>query len=1087
MDTIHELFELHAQKMPNGVAAVSDNHFITYRELNKKANQLANFLREKGVLPDNPVAICLERSLDLLITILAILKAGGAYVPLDPSHPPDRLFYILQDINSPLLITSSSFKKMFSSYHGERVVLDNGKHNFNSQRDENLTPLSGKDNLAYIIYTSGSTGNPKGVLIEHKGVVNYCHWFSGYCPTQPQQRVDFSSNYIFDMAVTTSIVPLMLGLTVVVCNDKVKKNFERYLAYLQSNKINLIKMTPSYLKALVQEAKTSDISLPHLHALILGGENLHTADCKVWLELFPRHTIYNEYGPTESTVGVAVYKVNRSNISQLDVNVPIGLIDRNLSFYLLDNNQKRVNKGEVGELYVGGICLARGYLNQSPLENAKFIKNPFKRDSSARLYKTGDLCRELTNGVLEYLGRIDQQVKINGFRIQLEEIEQSLISHPDIKDVIVLVKENLLQEKQLVAYYIPVHNKVSSSVSDFRHYLHNRLPHYMIPAAFVWVDSFPRTANDKLDIAALPVPQFLSAQHYVTPCTKLERELAKIWSAALGINPIGSQDNFFELGGHSLAAARIISAIEKSFKKEVALEDFYQAPTISMLATIIRKAKRINIKNTRRKNTAMIPLNDFQFMFWIANILEPKIKKLNIVGKKRFKGKIDVIILYAAFESVFKKQEIFFYRTNKLSPAQKLHKKDPFKIQERNLELLSIEASESRLLDSFYELIDYGPWPKSQRSIVARLFYLPSKQIELQISMPHIISDYGSIDILFNDLSKFYLLHKSQTDTHDFIEQKQFKNFLSYEQYDLNTNLEKNLAFWQSYLRDADFFSFRSSHVIKNMETKKYSYSTYKEIPEEAVSKLQHFCAEKHVSITDGLCAVLALALSHISNPARHKSKKIFMSIVKSVRDNPLYQDKVGCFLRLDGIKIDIGGKPTLVSLCEQAHQSSLETLPYQQCSGMAKSAAVGSLQWKGMGITEFFLNKGIYLYTKLFRSLKLNHKLFSFYLRLTAFLRNKQFFIYINLLTNFLPSEQKKETQLFGLKNIPSSFNKYDLSKINSVMEVYFLRDENLNKPYVVVSANLKPAIRELIAQEMVQIIQNETVSANQSADVVV
>jgi amino acid adenylation domain-containing protein len=1077
MQTIHYFFELHAQKIPNGIAAIADGKSITYQELNNKANQLAHYLREKGIRADTPVAICLERSIELLIVILAILKAGGVYVPLDPSHPKERLSFILNDTNAPLLITTSNFKALINLSLEKILYIDRLQKK--TQPFSTLNPLhcNTEKDLAYIIYTSGSTGTPKGVLIEHASVINYCQWFADYAAIKPQQKIDFSSNYIFDMAVTTSIVPLMLGLTIVIASDKIKKNFKQYLNFLQSNQINIIKMTPSYLNVLAGEAKITPTPLPELHTLILGGENLHSAECQAWIERYPHHKIYNEYGPTESTVGVTVFTVTDKVLPGLTGNIPIGFADKNIEIHILNENKQPVPHGEIGELHIGGICLARGYLNQPALTHEKFIPNPFSNNKNARLYRTGDLCKQEPSGMLDYLGRIDQQVKIQGFRIQLEEIEHCLINHPTISDAVVLVKENILQEKQLVAYYIPQNKHASAEPSNYRAYLQERLPSYMIPSAFVWMDSFPRTPNDKLDTAAFPAPQFSIAQHYVAPRTQLEKTLVKIWAETLGLNLIGIQDNFFELGGHSLTAGQIVSKIDQELKKEISLDDVYHSPTIEELSHLLRGKNPSQRKKRKAKATFnhldVIPLNDFQFMFWVSDIILPNIKTINIVGKKRLKSTLNVDALNNAFKVFFKQQKILISRTSKLSPIQRTQDNLPFQIHEVNLSTLTEEAGEAESLKSYINLIGYNKWNSKAPSLVAKLLYLPNQQVELQICMPHIVADHASIDIFFTELSKLYH-KKSATSSQNFT---QFNRFLDQKRHHISENIEKNLSFWKDYLKDTTFFSFPTNYVIKDMVAQGYSYSTFKEIPEQSLAHMQQYCALKRISLINGLSAALALSLTTCVNYKPNKTKKIFMGIIKSVRDNPIYENKIGCFLRVDAIKVDIRGTLDLEMLCEQIHQSNLETVAYQPFPDMAKLAAVGTLHTKSNPIAAYLLNKSIYFYTKLVRSLKLNHNLLLFYLRLISFWKNKDdFFIYLNMFTNFLPGEIKKETHLFGVEALPTPLHHYDLSKVDNVLEICFLRDEYTNKPYLVISANIKPTIRELIAEEMVRIIQQDT-----------
>ena len=1079
MHSIHLLFEAQVRQQPNAIAAVFDNQSISYAELNKKANQLANYIKNHGVKQDVSVAICMDRSIDLLVVMLGILKAGAAYVPLDPSHPKERLLFILSDNNSPLLVTTSNHKEQFHDYQGVSVFVDTIQSELDVCQKLNLSQDAGDENLAYIIYTSGSTGNPKGVLIEHRSVCNYSRWFSEYAKVIPGQRIDFSSNYIFDMAVTTSIVPLMLGLTIVICDDKIKKNTRRYLHYIESNQINMIKLTPSYLKVLTDEAKNTMHSLPDLKTLILGGENLNASECRAWLNLYPSHVLFNEYGPTESTVGVSVCEINHQNLHQFSVAIPIGIPDTKAHFYILNSDKSLVEKGETGELYIGGVCLARGYLNQPELTAQKFIRAPAHLLNAHRLYQTGDLCCQSKDGVIEYFGRVDHQVKIHGFRIELEEIERCLIKHPLIKEVIVLAQESHSHEKQLIAYYIPKNAKSIPETEKFRHFLNERLPNYMIPTAFVWVDSFPRTANDKLDRAALPVPKFSSKQHYVAPRTAVEKKIANIWSSALGVKLIGIEDNFFELGGHSLMAARIVSEIEQKLGKNISLDDFYQAATIRKLMQVIKIAKHLDPQaihpSLPKRFLRTPPLNDFQFMFWIGHLIEPKLKNINVVGRRRLKGLLNVATLNAAFESILKKHEILLYRTHKFSPTQFILKKVNIRVEEISLNGLSKNACELALLSSYDKLVNYT-WPHDKPNIVATLFHLKNNLSELQISMPHIISDFISIDILFDNLSNFYFLHQCQVNTVEFYSQTPFKKHLATENYLAEIHLDEDVDFWGNYLKDTGFFYFQADYVIKDMDAAGYPYSTYFEIPEQSIVQLRKYCAEKQLTLIDGLSASLSLALNQYRDAHRTTNKKIFISLIKTSRDKPIYDDKIGCFLRLDAIKVDLSEQQDFEKMSKQIHQSTLDTMAYQRCPGLAKLSCVNDLDWHFSVSTNYILNGCIYVYTKIFRAL--HYKFFSLYLRLISFWKTDSFLIYINVLTNFLQNtSEKKESNLFGLETVPPRLYQYDLSKINHVLEVCFLRDENKNKPYLVISGNIMPEIREKIGKKMLNIIQNETV----------
>ncbi len=1082
-DTIHALIEKHVAQTPLNIAALCEGQTLTYTALNESANQLAQHLREIGVKPDTQVAICMERSIHLLSVILAILKAGGTYVPLDPLHPEARLLFTLTDNNNPIIIINSKFKDKFMHYQGTLLVLEEDEHKIAAQPTHNLNPVVSPQHLAYIIYTSGSTGKPKGALIEHRSVVNYCRWFADYCCDRPQKTIDFSSNYIFDMAVTTSIIPLMLGLTVVICKDDVKKDVRDYLKYLAKNKISIIKMTPSYFKVLLHEVKNNPFALPYLESIILGGENLPAADCASWLSLYPHHTLFNEYGPTEATVAVSQYKICKNNLASLELNVPIGQSGPNMECYILDSDNAPVIDGEVGELHIGGVCLSRGYLNQPELTAKQFIQHSFNHRHKTRLYKTGDLCRRRPDGMIEYIGRIDNQVKIRGFRVEPGEIERCIVAHPAVKDVVVLAQKDEQHEK-LIAYYILDNDNVAPNVTQIQPYLAANLPDYMIPTAFVRIDAFPLTANGKLDRLALPIPRFTTNQHYLAPCTALEKTLAEIWSEELGLKLIGTEDNFFELGGHSLSAARIISKINSTLSKEISLREFYEASTIKKLITIIYRANKIDKKiwipssNTASYDEPLyLPLSDFQLMLWLSSTFEPRAKKMNITARKRLQGRLDQQALTFAFNAVFKKHEILFYRILTFRPAQRLQENLPFTIIERHLESLTELESKSALDVSMDELIHHYPWKKGMPLVMARLFHLKNEEVELQICMPHIIADEASPDILFADLSQFYHRYNDQPILDNVIANKCYRDYQSNEQHYSQERINSDIAFWEEYLKEASLFAFQPEHIVKNMASANYSYSTYIEMPEKSATKIQQFCAENCISINDGLCAVLGLALVNCSHHFNDETQPIFMNIVKSTRGNPVYDDTIGCFLKLEPIKLGLSKRADLISLSKQIHQSTIDTAPYQQCSALVKLASINTLRRKRSHIKKYLFETLIYLYTKICSMPNLDRKTLNLCERLVAFKRTNQFVVNINVHKSFIPGVKlQNTTELFGLKTKKNQSHQHDLLEIDQFLDVCFLRDDDKDTPFIVISANLTPSYREQIAREMIRIINSET-----------
>lgn len=1088
LKTIHSLFEVQVERTPDKIAIHDVNRPITYRVLNEKANQLGHYLKSKGVGIETPVAFCMERT-DLTVSVLlGILKAGGAYVPLDPSHPEERLLSLLNDTAAPVLIISSLYKTKFESYLGQIIVIDHDqeiaklpKHNLNIEVNSR--------NLAYIIFTSGSTGVPKGVLIEHKSVVNYAKWFASYTQFDINTRIDFSANCAFDMAVSTSIIPLMHGLQIVVCDDSTKNNSRHFLKYLQEKKINLIKITPSYFRVLFHEIKNNPLDLSDLQFIILGGENLPSADCAAWLSIYPNHRLFNEYGPTETTVAVSQFEVTHENLHELGLIVPIGKPAPEVCFFILDSNHHPLAKGKPGELGIGGPCLARGYLKQPEKTEKTFIQVNFDKTDPIRLYKSGDLCQRDFEGDVHCFGRIDDQVKIRGYRVEPGEIEACIKAFPGIKGAIVIPQESRLNEKRLIAYYTIKNKKKAINFYQLRRYLQNHLPDYMIPYAFIKVSVFPLTSNGKLDRSSLPVPQFTTGDADLSHYTAVEKILIDIWSEELETLGVGLDDDFFELGGHSLSAARIISKINFTLGKEISLNEFYRASCIRRLAPLIQQGlekddrfiSEANISSSEEiepnhpsKEMDSFPLSDFQLMLWLSSRFAPKARKLNVFIRKRFEGTLNKAALCFAFEALIKKHEVFSFHISKFSPFQKPQKDLPFKLIEEDLSYLALVEKELTLNRSIDKLIYCADWPKNTPLLIVKLFELGKGVFELQFAMPHIILDDFSSDIILSDLSKFYLLYQNQSSLDGICKKPQLKNFIGKEQDYFAKYLNRDILFWEDYLKDARLFSFPLEQVVSNMEAKKLSYSTYTAIPQESLETLQQFCIKQHVSLNDGLCATLALALFKCCKIEKQKNCfPLFINAIKSTRDDQRYDNTIGCFLRLEPLLIKLSENSSLSNLSKQIQNIGLETNSYQRCPSLIKLASIKSFKDKRNSFKSRIVRTLIYLYSTIFSLSSSNRKILGIAESLSAYGLKNNFLISLNVQSNFISGGGKKNAKnLFGLKLKEIKIYYHDLLKIDNFFEVCFMRDGIHNTPYLVISSNIKPQFRELISQEMMRII---------------
>ncbi|WAN69458.1 amino acid adenylation domain-containing protein [Moorena producens JHB] len=592
---IHQLFEEQVEKTPDAVAVVFEQEQLTYHQLNQKANQLAHHLQNLGVGPEVLVGICVERSVQMVVGLLAILKAGGAYVPLDSNYPHQRLSYMLGDSGVEVLLTQQSLLESLPQNQAQVVCLDSDWGAIEQYSGENLDVGVHSHNLAYVIYTSGSTGQPKGVAMNHSPLVNLILWQLKNSSAKYGTKTGQFTPISFDVSFQEILSTWCSGGTLVLIPEDVRRDGTALLQLLKQQGIERLFLPFVALEYLATSALTSPECLPStLCELITAGEQLQiTPTLRNFFEKLSNCRLENQYGPTETHV-VSAFKLNGfpSDWSSLP---PIGRPIANTQIYILDKNLEPVPIGVPGELYLGGDGLARGYLNRPELTSEKFIPNPLCSSFSERLYKTGDLARYRRDGNIEFLGRIDNQVKIRGFRIELGEIESVLSTHPHIQQTAVIVTEDVPGHKRLVAYYVS--QSESLSTKQLREFLFQKLPDYMVPSAFVTLDTLPLTPNGKVDRKSLPAPDGeIAREHkYVAARTTIELQLTQIWSDVLNLTSVGVQDNFFELGGHSLNAVRLMSQIQQQFQINLPLATLFQSPTIEQLASLLGSS--VNTQN----------------------------------------------------------------------------------------------------------------------------------------------------------------------------------------------------------------------------------------------------------------------------------------------------------------------------------------------------------------------------------------------------------------------------------------------------------------------------------------------------------
>ncbi|MBD2344914.1 non-ribosomal peptide synthetase [Anabaena subtropica] len=596
--SLHQLFEKQVELTPDHIALIHQSEKLTYCQLNHRVNQLAHYLQKQGVTEETLVAICLERSIDMVVGILAILKAGGAYIPLDPSYPVERLNLMLSDSQASVLITQEKILDKLSLFSAKTVCLDIHKDEIAQEIQVNPTHIYKADNLAYIIYTSGSTGTPKGVLGTHRGTVNGLHWLWKTYPFNQGEVCCQKTAISFVDSVWEIFAPLLQGIPTVIISNATLLDPQIFIATLAEKKVTRIILVPSLLRLLLDNYSHLTKKLSQLKLWITSGEALSVKLVQTFYELIPFAKLINLYGSSEVSANATYY--DTSLLPSQANNVPIGCPIDNTQVYVLNRNLQPTPLGVIGELFIGGDGLAKGYLHRPKLTQERFIDNPFI--PGYKLYKTGDLVRYLNNGNLEYLGRHDDQIKIRGFRVELGEIASVITQYPDAKESVVIAN-NDAQNQHLIAYIVTEKQEIATEILP---YLQQKLPNYMVPSAFVVMNALPLTPNGKVDKRALlthnNIRQY-TTKSLIAPRNFTELTLFKLWENLLNHNQIGVTDNFFDLGGHSFLAVRLMAQIQDKFGHNLALSTLFENPTIEKLAIIVSQPSRKN------SNSPLVAIN----------------------------------------------------------------------------------------------------------------------------------------------------------------------------------------------------------------------------------------------------------------------------------------------------------------------------------------------------------------------------------------------------------------------------------------------------------------------------------------------
>ena len=935
---IHHLFERRVAENPQAPAVVAPDQTLTYEQLNQRANQLARWLHKQGVRPETVVGVMLERQAHLLVAVLGVVKSGGAYLPLDPSYPEERLNYMLEDAGVNFLITQKSLQDLLPHFGGQVFLIDEHWSACAELNDDNPAFPVRPENLVYMIYTSGSTGKAKGTMIQHKSLVNaYLAWETAYeLRTRARSHLQMAS-FSFDVFSGDWTRGLCSGGKLVLTPREILLEAAELYHLMVREQVTIAEFVPAVLRNLIQYLEETNQKLDFFRDLIAGSDIWYVNEYKKFLSFTgPETRLINSFGLTEATIDSTFFESKELNLPG-DRLVPIGRPFENMTIYILDQFLQPVPIGVRGELYVGGLGVARGYFNRPDLTAERFLPNPFSKQPGDRMYKTGDVARYLPDGNIEFLGRADDQVKIRGFRVELGEVETALSEHPDVQTAAVVLREDTPGDKKLIGYFVPVEGK-SPTNKELRHFLLDRLPDYMVPAGFVELEKMPLTPNGKVNRRALPRPdQKLLLEtiemEYEAPRTPTEEVLAEIYSQLLSVEKVGSNHNFFELGGHSLLATQLVSRIKERFGIDLPLRHVFEKPTVGGLAMVIDQQKLASegiqippIVPVSRDQE--LPLSFAQQRLWFLAQLEPDSPFYNLPETYRIIGPLKVDVLQRSLNEVIKRHEALrtTFHNQDGEPLQVIH--EPFEVQIPVTDLTHLPPDEREA--EVQRLVNEQAW----RSIAIDrlpLFHLELVRTGINehvviLIMHHIIGDNWSTNVLLREMAIIYDAFSRGDENPLPPLQIQYADFAYWQRNWLKGEvLDKEIEFWKKQLEGAPpVLELPTDRPRPAVQTFNGSYKTFHLSPEvsNALKDLAHKTGATEFMV---LLALFQTILHRYSG-----QDDIVIGTPIANRNHPEIENLIGFFVNTLAIRTRFDERPTFQQLLKQVRETALAAYAHQ-------------------------------------------------------------------------------------------------------------------------------------------------------------